>query len=219
MKKNFLRTTGLLAATVIMFSSCNKKDIEELQSDVDAQNGNIQNLQQVIPTDAGITGTIKGNRGADSVAFTINYDHSFRWDTENDASYLEDNGDGTYDIFIERYASTSSSEYSYIEVYDYDPTIGISSAEVYAYIEESQQADDIQKTLNFWQEGYNYCCGNQITVNSFNLNLDSKAFSISLAINSPEDDGYNSTDNPTTVTMNYSGTLSWEETTYRKAKN
>lgn len=208
--------SAALGLSVLLLSSCNKKDIEEIQNDIDSQNGNINNIENVIVTDDGIHGYIKGNRQSDSVAFYYDYDHEYIGSANSGAkvgpsgsNYIKDNGDGTYDVKVKRYLNTSQVEYSTIEVYDYDPSVGVSSAEFYAYTYHENQAEDIKKTFLFWQEGYLDDTEDDITVNAFSIDMNNRSVNIDLTIQSTEDDGINSSDNPTTVTMKFAGTLNW----------
>lgn len=220
MKTVIFLKTMTLALGVLILSSCNKKDLDALKDDVNSQNNTVGNLNNIVVNDDGIHGVIQGNRAVDSVGFTINYAHTYVTSygggakvAASSTNYIRDNGDGTYDIRIRRSNNVAQDEYSEIRVTDYNPTVGISSADIYTFTYHTQQADDIKKTLEFWQDGNYGCCGNQITVDEFSLNLATRSVDISLTIESTEDDGYSSTENPTHVTMNFSGQLTWYDST------
>ncbi len=218
MKKIFLTTVGFLAATALTLTSCNKKDIEELQSKTDEQNTNIQVLDDVITQGDGIALSVNGNRGIDSVAFSFSRTYTYMSSSHHKVSYVYDNGNGTYDFYIERSDDITEEDYCEITIEDYNPTIGASSASAYVYLEAQHEANDINSTLDFWQQGYSYCCGNQVEINSISFNEDTREFSVSLTMTSIDEDGYSSTDNPVTTTISFSGTLSWENTVSKMSK-
>lgn len=233
MKKNFLKTTGFLAAILLSVTACNKDDIDDLQGDVSTNGDNIETLDELITNGDGIYGSVTGNRGSDSVAFSFDFSHTFMWDHSYNNTYVYDNGDGTYDFYIERYGDVTGDTYSEISITNYAPPgtssggasplkAGVPStpsANVYAQIQDFVQANDINKTLEFEAEGYSNCCGNTLTVNTLEYNETTKVLNVSVTINSPEDDSDNSTRNPGTITLSFNGPLSWGNTTYRLAKN
>ncbi len=202
-----------------LITSCNKSDIEDLNNQVDTQNQTLNTIDEVIDTDDGIYGSVSGNRGIDSAAFQFDYQHTLISPGNYKVGIagptlskgLTDNGDGTYTIWITRKKDIGGSSNSEIKIENYNPSIGISSADIYTFIYELAPANDIKSTLQFYQEGNYNCCGDQITVDHFSLDLNTREISVALTIESVESDGYNSTDNPTQVTMNFNGVLDWAQ--------
>lgn len=177
----------LLGVVFFNLSSCKKDDdVTSLVSD--SFNGVLQ-------------GRVSGNIDDDSTSFVIDYIHAYEYDW--DETWYDDNGDGTYDIFIERYADENWSNYSYIEIDDYNPLTKNGSIET--YIEAYGHASD-GRSIYYWgygdQDMYN------ATINNINFDPISGDIDIQLTTYTMEDD-YNisSTGNLGSFTQSYSGQL------------
>jgi hypothetical protein len=229
MKKITLLFSVVIFALAI--TSCNKKKIKDLEAEAAANKAALEALQASTATNntASLTGnpinvSFMGNRGFDSTAYSysVQYDYGYgepRWYT-----YVDEynDGSGMMSFYIERYNSVDSDYDCYIQIDNFDPTVGINSAEIYVYAENLFAPTDTASNLYIDQNGYlNYGGYNDnITVNSFSYNETTRAFSINLTVNSTEADPQNSSYNPAKVTFSYSGVLSpyyYNGTVYRKA--
>lgn len=201
----FIKNTlllGVLGATLV---SCKK--------DEDSPSNDTAITDQVL--NGVLKGKITGNTRDDSTAFSFNYlfPYEYGWNY----SWWEDNGNGTVDIYVERYKDDDYDTYAYIEIDNWDPSTPLSTASYEIYMEDYFRLEN-GKTLNYWGGADDGDNGGNITVDDISLNQNTGKFTISLTIdfvettqNNSKVSGasytYNSTYNPGKMTMQYSGTL------------
>jgi hypothetical protein len=215
-----------LAMTLVL-GSCNKKlknDLEDVSSDLDATKAQLAANQALLDSIAAvsanngallsagtpITVTINNaNRMVDSVAFAATIKYDFMWDRPENAGYVEDNNDGTFDIFIERYATVEGSEYSYIHIDDWDLVSPIANNTVAVYASKYFAPTDLSQSLYWYTNGYlnHGSFASTLTINSFILNTTSRTLILDITSNTPENWAQGSTKNPESVNFKWSGTL------------
>jgi hypothetical protein len=235
MKKITLLFSVVIFALAV--TSCNKKKIKDLEAEAAANKAALEALQTTVANNSVATGTANpinvsfmGNRGFDSTAYA--YSKSFAYlDGEADRyEYVYDynDGSGMLQFYVEKYDAPDADYYSEIDVYDFDPAVGINSAKIYVYAESRFAQSDTAANLYVYQEGYlnnayNNGYADNITINSFSYNESTRAYSINLTVNSTEVEPLNDSYNPAKITLSYSGILThsiynngYNSTVYRK---
>src|SRR5690554_944391 len=116
MKKNITVFAGLFFCLFVGLSSCNKKlkeDMDSLERELAANKAQVEALQNQANDQSNmltaqspiIVNITNATRGVDDVAFTANLDYKFESDRPFESTYFRENGNGTYDIYIERYTT------------------------------------------------------------------------------------------------------------------
>jgi hypothetical protein len=228
MKKSLLIVFGLTFA--LLLGSCNKKlkkELDELKSDLDATKSELNSVKNQSNNNASLLGSStpitvtinNANRQIDSVAFSGTYVFDFKWDNNSDDTYIRDNGNGTYDIYIERYGSVEGSDYVDIFIDNWDLVSPITSNVISVYAEKYMYPSDLGQTLYWWTEGYlNHASrANTLTINTVSYNPQTRYFVFDVTSNTPENWAYGSTKNPESVRFQWSGTLATYNTVSRIA--
>lgn len=224
MKKLVLICSALLIA--LSLQNCNKKKINELEDEIEAlknsqnQNQNQTNTQtSLLQSQYAIDVNFQGNRGYDSAAYNYSQLYAFAWEEPREDNYVYMNPNGTYYFWIERYSNVAGYRSASIEIDNYDPAVGITSANIWVYAEEYFSQSDTTAVLYVEQSGEYNTGSNDITINSFSYNESSRALNIDLTVNSTEVDPGNSSNNPAIVRMRYNGVLTPNHVVYRKGVN
>jgi hypothetical protein len=128
MKKLFIT----LLVVPLLFSSCNKKlkeEVKELDSQVsdlksknDALHNQINGLSSILGSNEPITATTSF---VDDNGVTRTWTDTYSFKSSGPQGQLmEDNGDGTYDIFINRFKDVNGNEGAWV-YFTYNPTTGV----------------------------------------------------------------------------------------------
>lgn len=218
MKKVIFYASAIVA--VLSFSACNKDKFDELQEQIDTLETENNNLQSQINDNGTIESAISisstGNRKLDSAAFTISAEYTIL--EEFDDKTVEQTSDSTYDISIELYNSEVEG-YAYIFIEDYTISSNIEDLSVQCGINGFFKLDGYDQTLDYYQGGYlNNYSNDNIVFNSFSFNTETMDLSFNLTMTEEEGDDNNSTENPSTTTMSYSGNFSNSIVSEKKSK-
>jgi hypothetical protein len=232
------KITLLLSVVIFAFAitSCNKKKIKDLEDEAAANKAAIEALQAssansntVTLSGNPINVSVMGNRGFDSTAFsyTTKFDWGYQEGQYSNYVYDYNDGSGMMEFYVEKYDNIYEDNYAEIDIYDFDPSVGINSAKIYAYFDQRFAQSDTMANLYVYQNGYlngayGYTGADNITINSFSYNETTRLLNINLTINSTETEPNNGQNNPAKVTMSYSGVLTPYQyasgsTVYRKA--
>jgi hypothetical protein len=225
MKKNLLILT-LLFVGGTMFTSCNKKKLDDLEKDLAATKSELNDIKNsnnnnsfLLQSNNPITVTTSGTRGFDDAPYSYTSKFDFAWDDPAEATYVEANSDGTYNFFIERYYQVEGSYdvRSYIRINNFDPAMGIDDAYIEVYFSNYYAQTDTLASLYLEQYGYlNNGTGDNIAVNSFSFNKSTRALNIDLTATANATYP-NSSDNAATVRFKYNGVVSGSNVVYREA--
>jgi outer membrane murein-binding lipoprotein Lpp len=218
MKKHILLSTIIVLVT-LGFSSCNnnKKDIDDLQKKIQAQQAQIDNLNsqqdQFQQSASPLVIDINGNRKFDSASFQYHNVFGLEYKNPEEGNFVAFNG-STYSFFIERFLGLPGKNLAYIQIDNYDPAKGINQSEMTVYLQNFYQQTDTNATLYFQQEGglnstkfVNAGVPNNITVTTFDFNSITNDLTIDLTVSATEANPFNTTNNPATVRVQYKGKL------------
>lgn len=204
MKKLF--TIILLTFIVFNFIQCSKS---ENNGSGKIEPGTIKQEQTIVLPPLEVE--ISGNRGFDSAAFKYNTQFNIAYQTPEKGNlvYVEN---GLYDFYVERYTGLDAKNSCLVEIKHFNPSKGINTAQIKAFVKNEYPLSDTLSTLYFQQEGtLNYYQDStskvldNIKINSFNFNPKTRGLSFDLTIKSSEEFSLNSTHNPAVVTIKYSG--------------
>lgn len=204
--KKILSTILLSSVVIFTLSSCKK--------DEDSPSNDTALTDQVL--NGVLKGTLSGNTREDSLAFSIDYLYPYEYSFDN--SEWEDNGNGTVDIFIERYQNDGYDNYAYLEVEGWNPSTPITSASYYNFYLEGYFNLGNGKTLRYYGGAEDGDNGSSISFSGVSFNQTTGKFTVKGEINFVEGTGVgdkvsaaaqaqNSTDNPGTMSFEYSGKL------------
>ncbi len=199
---------AVLTVLITLTTSCNKKikeDMEDLEKSLNEQKSKNDNLQNQVNTLNGILTrtpmSVKfSTRDNDDATVAWEGSLSFTYGSDYGYSYIEDNGDGTYYIYIWRGGDLGTDFYAEVE-FDYNPTTKVASTP-YArhrsyYSKQGSVSATFSGTTNIIHS---------VTVNSFDFN----AGTISLNYTGTTTGSYGGnrfTGKPMTLELGYSGPM------------
>jgi outer membrane murein-binding lipoprotein Lpp len=206
-------SASLMGATLL--TSCNKKlkeDIKDLDSqvsDLKSQNEALQNQANTISAAIGSNEPITATTTfVDDNGATRTWTDTYNFKAGNySTQYMEANGDGTFDIYIERFSDVDWYEGAWLE-FTYDPTSGaVTNKEGGHYWDWNLPYNDATR----FYEGYTGCT---ITIAISSINTTTGAISLSFTGVADDTYGANSStsyvpnDNKgATTTFSFTGTL------------
>jgi predicted small secreted protein len=176
MKKSLFFFAILLVGSALL-SSCNKKlkkDIEELEKQVSDLQNQQNNTNAVIGANEPITATTTFIDD-DGNTRTVTATYSFKAG-DYSTQYMEDNGDGTYNVYIERFSDVDWNEGAWV-YFNYDPATGAITNK------SGGQYWDWQLSYNgyvYYSDSYSPPATINITINSITMNNTTNTANISL---------------------------------------
>ncbi len=215
MKKTTLIVISALMIVSGFLTSCNKKlkeDIKELDSQVsdlktknDQLQGQIDGVNSILGSNEPITATTSF---VDDDGVTRTWTDTYKFKSGNNSTQsMEANGDGTFDIYIERFSDVDWIEGAWLE-FTYNPTSGaVTNAEGGHYWDWNLPYND----RTYFESDYTGC-----TVNITLSNINTTTGAISLSFSGTLDDAYGATystsyvpndDKGATTTFSFAGTL------------
>jgi hypothetical protein len=206
MKKLLIIFTAVMAITFLSVS-CNKKlkeNMDDLENSLNEEKSKNESLQsQVTSLNSILTKTPMtisfSTTNASDAAVSYNGTYSFVYGSDYNYSYVEDNGDGTYYVYVWRGADLGTDYYGRVS-FTYNPTTGVvtnPSAETQGY---GAGAESINASFSGVTN-----IAQTVTVNSFDFNAGSINFNYSATTAVAYTNVY--TGKPMTFTASYSGAL------------
>jgi hypothetical protein len=204
-----------------LLTSCNKKlkeelnDLEKSVNDEKAKNEALQNqlntLNGQVDTINGQVGTINGVLIRKPISMTFSTSNStgalshtasypFVYGSDYGYSYIEDNGNGTYYVYVER-AGDLGTDFDVVIEFTYNPT---TNTVTFPYL----QTQGYFSNGNYFYAEFNGSTNitQTITVSSFNFNAGTISFTYSGSTTAAySNNAY--TNQPMTATASYSGPM------------
>lgn len=122
-----MRIVLISLAVLALSTGCNKKlkkEIEEMDQKIQELESKQNQTSHLLGSDEPISLSFYTSVNTNK---TINLDQNFYFKAGNfNTQYLEDNGDGTYEVYIERWEDLNGNSYSFIE-FDYNPSTNVAT--------------------------------------------------------------------------------------------
>lgn len=197
-----LRIAFIAVVALGVISSCNKQlkeDIDDLEKKLAEEQAKTQQLQNGLGATSCANVRMRTNTD-DDVAIDFTDQYCFTYGDANSDTYVQDNGDSTYYVYVEKYGNLDDN-YTYIS-FTFNPYTGEKDVD-YAYFRAGIDGvgDEVRVDLDGTTD-----ITQTLVINSFDFNTGNISFSYTAVTTENYYDNYYS-GKPMTVSIDFSGKL------------